>query len=134
MFICWMKRESSGHQPLAKARRKNCSQFCVISGTCRPTCQSLQVRRNEEMILMEEQIRQTLTKAVAEFLDQPEETIDCSAELADVGVDSLQAVQLLVLLERTYHIEISEEELKHFTSIDSIVARISKHPKMAIGA
>ena len=83
---------------------------------------------------MEEQIRQTLTKAVAEFLDQPEETIDCSAELADVGVDSLQAVQLLVLLERTYHIEISEEELKHFTSIDSIVARISKHPKMAIGA
>jgi acyl carrier protein len=82
---------------------------------------------------MEEHIRKTLTKAVAEFLDQPEEAIDCSAELADVGVDSLQAVQLLVLLERTYHIEISEEELKHFNSIDTIVARVSAHPKLAVG-
>jgi len=83
---------------------------------------------------MEEQIRSTLTKAVSEFLDLPEASIDCFAELADLGVDSLQAVQLLVLLERTYHIEISEEELKNFTSIDSIVARISKHPKMAVRA
>ena len=80
---------------------------------------------------MEEQIRNTLIKAVSEFLDLPEESIDCSAELADVGVDSLQAVQLLVLLERTYHIEINEEELKNFTSINSIVGRISQNPKMA---
>ena len=83
---------------------------------------------------MDEQVRKTLIKAVAEFLDQPEENIDCAAELADAGVDSLQAVQLLVLLERTFHIEINEEELKHFTSIDSIVARISQHPKMAAQA
>ena len=75
---------------------------------------------------MEEQIRSTLTNAVAGFLDLPEESIDCSAELADMGVDSLQAVQLLVLLERSYHIEISEQELKNFTSINSIVDRISK--------
>jgi acyl carrier protein len=83
---------------------------------------------------MEEQIRSTLTNAVSGFLDLPEESIDCSAELADLGVDSLQAVQLLVLLERTYHIEISEEELKNFTSINSIVDRISKHSKMAVKA
>jgi acyl carrier protein len=54
------------------------------------------------------------------MIEQPETAIDDSAHLADLGMDSLQALQLLVLLERTYSLQIGEQELQQFTSINAI--------------
>jgi acyl carrier protein len=69
---------------------------------------------------MRKSIVQTLRSEVARMVQLPEEEIDISAHLATQGVDSLQALQLIVLLERTYKIEIPEEELKRFTSINAV--------------
>jgi acyl carrier protein len=35
-------------------------------------------------------------------------------------MDSLQALQLLVLIERTYSLQIGEQELQQFTSIAAV--------------
>jgi len=64
----------------------------------------------------------------------PEQDIDVSAHLADLGVDSLQALQLIVMLERTYRIEIAEEELKRFTSINSVTDLVESRVCIAAAA
>jgi acyl carrier protein len=69
---------------------------------------------------MRSNIVQTLKSAVSKMVERPEGEIDSSTHLAELGVDSLQALQLIVMLERTYKIEIAEEELKLFTSIDAV--------------
>lgn len=83
---------------------------------------------------MRDQICLTLKTAIAEMIEGPPETIDCSAPLTGLGVDSLQALQLLVLLERTYSIQIGEEELKHFVSIDSIADLVMQFKPVAVGS
>jgi acyl carrier protein len=69
---------------------------------------------------MRSNIIQTLKAEVSKMVERPEAEIDASTHLAELGVDSLQALQLIVMLERTYKIEIGEEELKLFTSIDAV--------------
>ena len=46
--------------------------------------------------------------------------IDPAAPLNLLGLDSLQALQLLVLLERTYKVRLSDKDLPHFTSVNCI--------------
>ena len=72
-------------------------------------------------MITEVDIRGQLKSEIASKMEMPIESIDENAYLADLGIDSLQALQLLVMLERTYQILISEEDLKHFRTINSLV-------------
>ena len=69
---------------------------------------------------MKQEITTLLKSEVARMIEAPESSIDDSADLAELGMDSLQALQLLVLIERTYHLQIGEEELQQFTSIGAV--------------
>ena len=69
---------------------------------------------------MREEITALLKGEVARMIEAPESSIDDSADLAALGMDSLQALQLLVLIERTYELQIGEEELQQFTSIGAV--------------
>ena len=69
---------------------------------------------------MRQEITTRLKGEVARMIEAPESSIDDSADLAELGMDSLQALQLLVLIERTYDLEIGEEELQQFTSIGAV--------------
>jgi len=69
---------------------------------------------------MRDEVTALLKSEVARMIELPEESIDDSVHLAELGMDSLQALQLLVLIERTYQLEIGEEELQCFTSINAI--------------
>ena len=75
---------------------------------------------NEEVVLM-------LKSEVARLLEQPEELVSEDKNLADMGVDSLQALQLLVQIERTYQIQLPEDELEKFTSIRSMAHLVETH-------
>jgi acyl carrier protein len=66
------------------------------------------------------EIREQLKKQVSNQAEIPVEDIDEDVHLADLGIDSLQALQLLVMLERTYRISIGEQELQKFTTITHI--------------
>jgi acyl carrier protein len=70
---------------------------------------------------MREEITALLRSEVARMVELPEPSIDNSAHLVEMGMDSLQALQLLVLVERTYNLQIGEQELQQFTSINAVV-------------
>jgi acyl carrier protein len=69
---------------------------------------------------MREEVTALLRSEVARMIEVPEASIDDSAHLVEMGMDSLQALQLLVVIERTYNLQIGEQELQQFTSIDAV--------------
>jgi acyl carrier protein len=69
---------------------------------------------------MREEVSALLKSEVARMIEMEVASIDDSAHLSELGMDSLQALQLLVLIERTYSLQIGEEELQQFTSINAV--------------
>ena len=69
---------------------------------------------------MREEVTALLRAEVSRMLEMPETAISDAAHLADLGMDSLQALQLLVLIERTYGLQIGEQELQQFTSVGAV--------------
>ena len=69
---------------------------------------------------MRDEVSTLLRSEVSRMIEVPEGSIDDSAHLAELGMDSLQALQLLVLIERSYDLQIGEQELQQFTSIDAV--------------
>jgi acyl carrier protein len=69
---------------------------------------------------MIEDIKAQLKTHVGRMSELPVEEIGEDTLLTDLGIDSLMALELLVMLERTYHIEIAQDELRHFTTIQNV--------------
>lgn len=69
---------------------------------------------------MIEEIKAQLKTHVGRMSELPVEEVGEETPLTDLGIDSLMALELLVMLERTYHIEIAQDELRHFTTIQNI--------------
>ncbi len=80
---------------------------------------------------MRQEVTALLRSEISRMIELPEETIDDAAHLAELGMDSLQALQLLVLLERTYDLQIGEQELQQFTSINAITDLVVSYPTVA---
>lgn len=66
------------------------------------------------------QITATLQEEIASFLALKPNEIDSQMPLFEMGVDSLQTLQLLVLLERNFSIHMDESDLQHFKTVHSI--------------
>jgi acyl carrier protein len=81
---------------------------------------------------MFEEIRAHLKAEVAGMTELPVDEIDVQAHLGELGIDSLQALELLVAIERTYHIEVPEEELAEFTSINSVAELVDRHVRAVV--
>jgi acyl carrier protein len=58
---------------------------------------------------------------IAATMDTPISSLRADTSLAQIGMDSLQALQLLVSLEQALHIQLNEEDLKQFSTVQSIV-------------
>jgi acyl carrier protein len=58
---------------------------------------------------------------IAATMDVPAASLGPDTLLADIGMDSLQALQLLVALEQSAKIQLEEEDLRRFTTVRSIV-------------
>jgi len=80
---------------------------------------------------MRDAISALLTSEVARMVEAPEGSLDHSAHLSELGMDSLQALQLLVLIERTYNLQIREEELQQFTSINAVTDLVMSYITVA---
>lgn len=67
---------------------------------------------------------------IATTLDVPISALRPETRLADIGMDSLQGLQLLVALEETAGIQLEEADFKRFTTVRSIVELLnSKWPQ-----
>jgi acyl carrier protein len=62
--------------------------------------------------------KESLRTLVADVLDIDVATVtDHARFIEDLGVDSLMALEIMVVLERTYDIELDESELAEVTSL-----------------
>jgi len=75
---------------------------------------------------MIDDIKLRLKSQVSAMTELPVEELDEQTHLAEFGIDSLQALELLVMLERTYRIEIPQEDLKHFTTIQNVAELVAR--------
>lgn len=62
-----------------------------------------------------------LRMLVADVIDVDEESLgDESHFIEDLGVDSLMALEIMVALEKRYHVKFAEAELKQITCLRNI--------------
>jgi acyl carrier protein len=61
---------------------------------------------------------EALRELVAEVLDVPVRDVgDDTDFVKDLGIDSLMALEVLVVLERRYQVTLEDAELEHLTSL-----------------
>jgi acyl carrier protein len=58
---------------------------------------------------------------IADVAEQPRESITPETALAALGIDSLQALQLLVALEKKLDIVMNDEDLTRFVNVANVV-------------
>ena len=76
---------------------------------------------------MNEQITKMLIGEVARMLDIPENSFSETSNLAELGLDSLQALRLLVQIERTYGVQLPEDDLQNFSTIQQVAQLAAAH-------
>ncbi len=73
------------------------------------------------MLPPEEPFYSTLRTTVADVLDVDEHLLGADTHFIDeLGVDSLMALEVMVTLERCYHIKLSATDLKEMTSLRKV--------------
>jgi acyl carrier protein len=76
----------------------------------------------------EEQIRIAIKHLIAQVTEREPEEIPDQASLKDeLGVDSLMAMEVMVAVDKKFHIDIPEEEFNAITNVDEAVAVVKRH-------
>ncbi|NHC16630.1 acyl carrier protein [Motilibacter deserti] len=67
-----------------------------------------------------------LREMIAEVLEvEPEEMTETSLFIEDHDADSLRAIEILARLEKTYRVEIPQEELATMVNLEAIYAAVA---------
>ena len=88
----------------------------------------------EESILeaeMEMNILDLVINEVASTMDVPLSSLSTETALKEIGMDSLQALQLLVALEQATKMQFEESDLKQFVTVQSIVDLLNDRSRKA---
>jgi acyl carrier protein len=70
---------------------------------------------------------------IAEIVEVPEETITESSSFADLGADSLMALEIVASIEKKYRIQIPEEELQRIRSFGDTIGLVREYLARAAG-
>ncbi|HLY71896.1 MAG TPA: acyl carrier protein [Puia sp.] len=74
-----------------------------------------------------------LKKLVAEKLGLPESAIsDESLFIKDLGIDSLDFLEIMMDVEKNYNIKIADEDLSRITSVASLIDYVNEHSTRAV--
>jgi acyl carrier protein len=71
------------------------------------------------------QLEQEIIETIAEEGDINKNEINPDSNLFDLGIDSLTALEILVVLEGKYDIVIKPDRLKHVNNVGEIISAIS---------
>ena len=67
-------------------------------------------------------VRQVAIDAIAKVSEHPPDSIELGQDLvADLGIDSPKALQLLIEIEERLHIEISDEDAESLVTVADVV-------------
>jgi acyl carrier protein len=75
-----------------------------------------------------------VTVEIAALTGIPADSLRPETTIAEIGMDSLDGLQLLIELERAIQTEIEEKDLKRFTTIQSIVDIVNQRIEQAAAA
>ena len=71
-----------------------------------------------------------LRELIADVLEiEPEEITDTSLFAEEHGADSLRAIEILARIEKTFDVEIPQDELSLFFNLESVLAIVQAHAK-----
>jgi acyl carrier protein len=70
---------------------------------------------------MKNAIFDVVVNAIAKVMDIPANSLQMESTLDELGMDSLDALQLLLTLDEETGVQVDEREVKKFTSVRSIV-------------
>ena len=83
---------------------------------------------------MGERTHEEIAAEIASVMGIPAESLSPTTRLTEIGMDSLEGLQLLIELERMTGLEIDESALKRFTTIQSIVDLVNERYRDAAAA
>jgi acyl carrier protein len=69
---------------------------------------------------LKDELRQIITE-VTEVEDIPEDT-----SFADLGIDSMMAIEIVADVEKKYNVAISEEELPELTHLNAVYQKVQE--------
>lgn len=80
----------------------------------------------------EEQIRLTIKRLIAQVIErEPEEIPDTASFREELGVDSLMAMEVMVAVDKKFHVDIPEEEFNAAANVEEAVATVKRHLPIA---
>ena len=81
----------------------------------------------------EPEVRRAIQELIAEVLvrkktqKKPEEIVEGLSLTRDLGIDSLDVLQIMATVEKRYKLKFSEAEIKGMDDLGGILATIKKH-------
>ena len=76
----------------------------------------------------EDAIRLEIKKLVASITErEPEEISDTALFTTELGIDSLMAMEIMVAMDKKFHINIPEEDFIQATNVDQAVLMVSRY-------
>ena len=72
--------------------------------------------------MSEQELREKVREIVAEVAELDEVPDD--EPFAELGIDSMIAIEIISDIERNYGVKVAEEELKQVTDLNSVVALV----------
>ena len=71
-----------------------------------------------------------LRELIADVLEiEPEEITDTSLFAEEHGADSLRAIEILAMIEKTFDVEIPQDEFSRMVNLESVRAIVQEHAK-----
>jgi acyl carrier protein len=75
-----------------------------------------------------DEIRQHVKEMVADIADVSLSEVGDTTDFGDqLGLDSLRAMELMVSVDRKYHIKIPEQEFTEIKNVNQAVAAVQRH-------
>lgn len=71
-------------------------------------------------------LKEELRALIAEIIERDVAEVEDTKALRDLGVDSMQAIEIISDLERRYQIKIPESDFKRVTNLDSVTALLAE--------
>ncbi|MFO0601964.1 MAG: acyl carrier protein [Polyangiales bacterium] len=68
-----------------------------------------------------ETLKDDVRNLIAEIVERDPATIADDVPLRDLGVDSMQAIEIITDLEKRYKLKIAESEYRHVSTLSSVV-------------
>ena len=69
-----------------------------------------------------ENLKEDIRGVIAEIIERDPATIGDDVPLRDLGVDSMQAIEIITDIEKRYKLKIAESEYKHVSTLSSVVS------------